>query len=98
MGLLRCGVLAGVAATCALPPAADARTHAAPPPISANPLIVAWTNPSLLSGSFVRASHDDPVEIQERRCGAPQFTPLLDVPSDPQGGWHVYVSPPVGTT
>jgi hypothetical protein len=96
MGPLRCGILIGLLA-CATPVAGQARPNAAPP-IAATPLIVAWASPSLLSGSFAGASHDDPIEIQERRCGSTQFTPLMDVPSDPQGGWHVYIAPPITTT
>lgn len=97
MGFVRCGLVLGLAAACATPLAA-ARPDAAPPPIAANPLIVGWTVPSLLSGAFVGASHDDPIEIQERPCGSTLFTRLLEVPSDPQGGWHVYVTPPISTT
>jgi hypothetical protein len=98
MGFVRCGVALGLAAACGAPLAAARPNAAAPPPIAANPLIVGWTVPSLLSGAFAGASHDDPIEIQERRCGSTQFTRFLDVPSDPQGGWHVYVTPPISTT
>jgi hypothetical protein len=96
MGRLRCGVLAGFAA-CAIPLAAQARSHAAPP-IAASPLIVAWTATSQLSGVFAGAVHDDLVEIQERRCGSTQFTRVMDVPTGPDGSWHVFVSPPISTT
>jgi hypothetical protein len=96
MGALRAGALVGLVG-CAVPLAAEARPHAAPP-IAATPLIVAWTTPSLLSGAFVGARHDDLVQLEERRCRSTQFTPFLQVPSDPQGGWHVYVAPPITTT
>jgi hypothetical protein len=68
------------------------------PPIKAEPETIGWLKPSLLAGSFVGARHDDPIEIQERRCGAPVFTHLLEVPSDPEGNWHVFMSPPITTT
>jgi hypothetical protein len=68
------------------------------PPITAEPGVIGWAKASQIAGSFVGAQHDDPIEIQERRCGSAAFTRLFDVPSDPQGGWHVFVSPPITTT
>jgi hypothetical protein len=68
------------------------------PPIKVEPATIGWLKPSQLSGSFVGARHDDPIEIEERRCGAPVFTGLMEVPSDPEGDWHVFVSPPITTT
>ena len=96
MGALRSSLVVALLA-CGIPVAAEARPHAAPP-IDASPSIVAWTAPSLLTGVFVGAVHDDLVELQERRCGSTQFTRFLDVPTGPDGRWHIYVSPPIGTT
>ena len=98
MGFVRCGVVLGLAAACGAPLAAARPNAAPPPPIAASPLIVAWTVPTLLTGVFAGAVHDDLVELQERRCGSTQFSRLLDVPSAPDGSWHVYVSPPIATT
>ena len=98
MGLVRCGVVLGLAAVCGAPLASARPNAAAPPPISANPLIVAWTAPALLTGVFAGAVHDDLVELQERRCGSTQFSRIMDIPTGPDGSWHVYLSPPISTT
>ena len=70
---------------------------AAAPPITAAPRIVAWTSASNLTGAFAGARHDDPITIEARTCGATQFSHALDVPADPEGGWHVFVAPTITT-
>ena len=87
-------MLRAALAAAALPLAVGATV----PPIKAEPDIIAWAKASQLVGSFDGARHDDPIEIQEKRCGSTVFTRVLEIPSDPQGGWHVFVSPPITTT
>lgn len=86
-----------VLAVVSLVVAASANGGAAPAPISANPTVVGWAKASGLEGSFAGARHDDLVQLEERRCGATQFTRWLEVPSAPDGGWHVFASPPITT-
>jgi hypothetical protein len=57
--------------------------------ISAQPVLVAWTVPTLFQGDVAGARANESVTLEERRCGSPSFTPLVRTDTDARGAWHV---------